>query len=148
MERKAIMGIAAVAGIGLLLYLRKSGDSSTLAGATSLLNSAGGATSWASQPIVITTNTKAPAVVDNSAATPAPTTNTKAPAVYNDTSAAGWGPGAPASKPASSGGGYLDEKTGIYHFSDGSTYQNPFNYGTPEKPQWALTGKEVAGFWM
>jgi hypothetical protein len=72
MERKAIMGIAAVAGIGLLLYLRKSGDSSTLAGATSLLNSAGGATSWASQPIVITTNTKAPAVVD---------TNTKSPPV-------------------------------------------------------------------
>lgn len=26
-------------------------------------------------------------------------------------------------------GGYLDEKTGIFHYADGSTYQNPYKYG-------------------
>lgn len=70
MDRKIIMGVAAVAGIGLLLYLRKSGDSSAIGASGSMLGAAAAANNWASQPYVITTNTKAPAVVDNSAKSP------------------------------------------------------------------------------
>lgn len=39
----------------------------------------------------------------------------------------------------------LDPVTGIYTYADGSTYQNPVNYGTSEKPKWSLSGSEVAG---
>jgi len=71
MDRKIVMGVAAVAGIGLLLYLRKSGDSSAIGSAGTLLGAAAAANNWATQPIVI--NTKAPAVVaDQAAKTPAP----------------------------------------------------------------------------
>lgn len=140
MDRKIVMGVAAVAGIGLLLYLRKSGDSSTIAGAGTLMGAAAAANNWATQPIVI--NTKAPPVVaDTTAKSPAPA---PAPAPAASSGGAGWGPGYPAS--SSTGGGYLDQKTGIYHYSDGSTYQNP-NYGTADKPKWSLTGAEVASFW-
>ncbi|MFN3377443.1 MAG: hypothetical protein ACK40S_12950 [Burkholderiaceae bacterium] len=37
----------------------------------------------------------------------------------------------------------LDPRTGIYTYADGSTYQNPHNYGTAENPQWALNGAQV-----
>lgn len=37
----------------------------------------------------------------------------------------------------------LDPKTGIYTYADGSTYQNPYNYGSADKPQWALTGAQA-----
>lgn len=37
----------------------------------------------------------------------------------------------------------LDPKTGIYTYADGSTYQNPHNYGTADRPSWALTGAQV-----
>lgn len=37
----------------------------------------------------------------------------------------------------------LDPATGIYTYADGSTYQNPHNYGTAANPQWALTGAQV-----
>lgn len=70
MDRKVIMGVAAVAGIGLLLYMRKSGDQSTLAGSASLVGSA--SAPWSSQPIVINATTKPLAVSDVAAASPAP----------------------------------------------------------------------------
>jgi hypothetical protein len=38
----------------------------------------------------------------------------------------------------------LNQQTGLYTYADGSTYQNPNNYGTAEKPQWALTGAQAA----
>lgn len=72
MDRKIIMGVAAVAGIGLLLYMRKSGDQATIAGAVSGLNNAGGFENWASQPIVINATTKPLPVADTVAAAPAP----------------------------------------------------------------------------
>lgn len=37
----------------------------------------------------------------------------------------------------------LNQQTGLYTYADGSTYQNPNNYGTADKPQWALTGAQV-----
>lgn len=139
MDRKIVMGVAAVAGIGLLLYLRKSGDFSAIGSAGTLVGAASAANNWATQPIVI--NTKAPPVVaDTTAKSPAPA---PAPAPA-DSGGAGWGAGYPAA--GTSTGGYLDQKTGVYHYSDGSTYQNP-NYGTADKPRWSLTGAEVAGFW-
>lgn len=82
MDRKIIMGVAAVAGIGLLLYLRKSGDSSAIGASGSMLGAAAAANNWASQPYVITTNTKAPAVVDNSAKSPVTTTASTATPVF------------------------------------------------------------------
>lgn len=82
MDRKIIMGVAAVAGIGLLLYLRKSGDSSAIGASGSMLGAAAAANNWASQPYVITTNTKAPAVVDNSAKSPVTTTASTAAPVF------------------------------------------------------------------
>lgn len=71
MDRKIIMGVAAVAGIGLLLYLRKSGDSSAIGASGSMLGAASAANNWASQPIII--NTKAPpTVADTTAKSPPP----------------------------------------------------------------------------
>ncbi|CAN7408950.1 hypothetical protein [Acidovorax sp. LjRoot194] len=71
MDRKLLMGVAAVAGIGLLLYLRKSGDQATLAGSSSLVGALGGGSAWASQPIVVNAPNK-PAVADASAISAAP----------------------------------------------------------------------------
>ncbi|CAN7403049.1 hypothetical protein LJR129_002492 [Acidovorax sp. LjRoot129] len=65
-DRKAIMVVAAVAGIGLLLYMRKSGNSAALGSSGGLLGAASSAANWASQPIVINTTTK-PQVVDGTA---------------------------------------------------------------------------------
>lgn len=80
MDRKIVMGVAAVAGIGLLLYLRKSGDSSAIGSAGTLVGAAAAANNWATQPIVI--NTKAPPVVaDTTAKSPAPA---PAPSAPND----------------------------------------------------------------
>ncbi|PTT21652.1 hypothetical protein DBR12_06165 [Acidovorax sp. HMWF029] len=73
MDRKIVMGVAAVAGIGLLLYLRKSGDAGAIGSAGTLVGAASAANNWATQPIVI--NTKAPPVVaDATAKSPAPAT--------------------------------------------------------------------------
>lgn len=36
----------------------------------------------------------------------------------------------------------LDPKTGVYTYADGSTYQNPFNYGTEAAPAWSLTNAQ------
>jgi len=60
MDRKTIMGLAAVAGIGLLLYMRKAGADDTLANASALMS---GGTAWHSDPIPIYVPT-APTVVD------------------------------------------------------------------------------------
>lgn len=112
MERKAIMGVAAVAGIGLLLYLRKTGDSASIAGAGSLVGAASGASNWAAQPIII--NTKAPPVVaDATAQSPAPA---PAPAPVQT---ADWSFGGTASTPSSSSGGHLGND-GYYYHADGS----------------------------
>lgn len=69
MDRKIVMGVAAVAGIGLLLYMRKSGDQATLAGTPI----SSGISNWASQPIVINATTKPQAVADTNTKSPAPT---------------------------------------------------------------------------
>lgn len=37
-------------------------------------------------------------------------------------------------------GGYLDQNTGIYHYDDGSTYQNPYKYGD----SWSYTPQTQA----
>ena len=37
----------------------------------------------------------------------------------------------------------LDSKTGIYTYADGSTYQNPHNYGTSGNPQWSLNNAQI-----
>ena len=37
----------------------------------------------------------------------------------------------------------LDPKTGIYTYADGSTYQNPHNYGTSDNPQWSLNNAQI-----
>ena len=37
----------------------------------------------------------------------------------------------------------LDPKTGIYTYADGSTYQNPHNYGTSGNPQWSLNNAQI-----
>lgn len=116
MDRKIIMGVAAVAGIGLLLYLRKSGDSSAIGASGSMLGAAAAANNWASQPYVITTNTKAPAVVDSSAKSPAPD---PAPAPA-PSSGAVWGGSSPSAQAVDRSKEYLDDK-GYWHYADGSS---------------------------
>lgn len=37
----------------------------------------------------------------------------------------------------------LDPTTGIYTYADGSTYQNPYNYGTAANPQWSLNNAQI-----
>lgn len=37
----------------------------------------------------------------------------------------------------------LDPKTGIYTYADGSTYQNPVNYGTADNPAWSLNNAQI-----
>lgn len=118
MDRKIVMGVAAVAGIGLLLYLRKSGDSSAIGASGSMLGAAAAANNWASQPYVITTNTKAPAVVDNSPKSPAP-----APAPSASSGGASWGGGSNQTGSGDLGGG-LNSK-GEWVYADGSIYKGP-----------------------
>lgn len=74
-----MMGIAAVAGIGLLLYLRKSGDGAAIAstGGT-MANGASLGGLWGASPIAVV-STK-PAVVDASAASRAPAPTAAPPA--------------------------------------------------------------------
>jgi hypothetical protein len=99
MDRKAIMGIAAVAGIGLLLYMRKSGDSSALGSSSSLLGAASAASNWANQPIVINTSTKPNAVSDavvGSNAPKPPPAPAPAPAEYSSFAIGGTVPGTAA----------------------------------------------------
>jgi len=79
MDRKIVMGVAAVAGIGLLLYMRKNSDAAAIGASGALVGSGSGLSNWASSPIVIT-NTKAP-VVDATAAAPVTNTQPAAPAV-------------------------------------------------------------------
>lgn len=37
----------------------------------------------------------------------------------------------------------LDPTTGLYTYADGSTYQNPHNYGTSAAPQWSLNNAQI-----
>lgn len=106
MDRKIVMGVAAVAGIGLLLYMRKQGDGATLASSGALVGSGSSGSAWASAPIVIT-NTKAP-VVDNTAAAPVanikPPVQTAVPPAQTSTFAIG---GGPTNNPTKPGSGYF-----------------------------------------
>lgn len=88
MDRKIVMGVAAVAGIGLLLYMRKSGEQSTIAGSGALVGAASSAANWAAAPIVINASTKPLNVTDRVAASQAPPP-----------------PAPPAASPASNGSG-------------------------------------------
>lgn len=74
MDRKAIMGLAAVAGIGLLLYLRRGSDSSAIASTGGAVgNGAGLSGLWgATGPIVISNPLARAPVADTSAANKAP----------------------------------------------------------------------------
>lgn len=71
MERKTIMGLAAVAGIGLLIYLRRNADTAGVTAAANTLNGASYAGTWGASPAPVSTTTK-PATVDNTAVTPKP----------------------------------------------------------------------------
>lgn len=89
-----LMGVAAVAGIGLLLYMRKSGDEATIAGSASLVGAA--SAPWSSTPIVINASTKPLEVADGAAASPAPPpppAPAPMPAAYNDFAIGGTVPG-------------------------------------------------------
>lgn len=68
MERKTIMGLAAVAGVGLILWMRKSAADQETAGAAGVMGSAVGAmgSGWAGMPITI--NTTKPLTVSDTAA--------------------------------------------------------------------------------
>lgn len=90
MERKLAMGLAAVAALGLLLYLRKSGANAATAGTggvitsnAALLNSMLGNASqgWGSTPVTIIANKQPAAVADSTAKAPAPAP-APAPAAY------------------------------------------------------------------
>jgi hypothetical protein len=127
MDRKVIMGVAAVAGIGLLLYMRKSGDQATLAGSASIVGSA--SAPWSSQPIVINATTKPLPVSDAAAATPAPAPKpppAPAPSTYQPWESA-------AAAPAVWGGDGWKQASGA-PVSDGYA----FNHLTPDQ----LKGKD------
>jgi hypothetical protein len=117
MDRKIIMGVAAVAGIGLLLYMRKKGDAATLGTSGALVGSGSGFSNWASSPIVIT-NSKAP-VLDTTAKAPVttaqPETNTKTPVT---TSSGGGGAVWGASGATA---GFSGIKDGRRTYADGSS---------------------------
>jgi hypothetical protein len=81
MERKTMMGLAAVAGAVALLYMRSRSASAATAGTggvltsnSSWLNSAMGNTSsgWGANPVQIIVNTKHPTPVDDVAKSPPP----------------------------------------------------------------------------
>lgn len=74
MERKTIMGLAAIGGLGLLLWLRKTAAATETAGASGLLSGAANASGWASSPIVFQTKpqTVADATTANKAPAPQP----------------------------------------------------------------------------
>lgn len=119
MDRKIIMGVAAVAGIGLLLYMRKNSDASTIGASGALVGSGSGLSNWASSPIVIT-NTKAP-VVDATAAAPVenikPPVQTAVPPAQTTTFAIGGGPTNNPTKPGSgffgAGGTEINDPTAV-----------------------------------
>lgn len=113
MDRKVIMGVAAVAGIGLLLYMRKNGDQATISGAASLVGAS--SVPWSSTPIVIQTNTKPLTVADGVAASPAPPPPAVAAAPV--ASGATWG----GTTGAASGGTFTGIKDGRRTYSDGSS---------------------------
>lgn len=76
MERKTIMGLAAVAGIGLLLYLRRNADSAGVVAAANTLNGASYAGTWGASPAPVTTTASTkPAAVDAVASGGAPVAN-------------------------------------------------------------------------
>lgn len=113
MERRLAMGLAAVAALGLLLYLRKGNASAETAGTggvltsnAALLNSMLGnaAAGWGANPVTITVNKQPAAVSDAAASGSAPR------AVFGGTVAG-------AAEPAA---GNLDAK-GVYHYADGSS---------------------------
>lgn len=116
MDRKIVMGVAAVAGIGLLLYLRKSGDSSTIAGAGTLMGAAAAANNWATQPIVI--NTKAPPVVADATATSAKPAANASGATWGGTTGTG-----PQTGSGGDGGGQYGRPgpNGTWIWPDGSS---------------------------
>ena len=89
MERKTIMGLAAIGGVGLLLWLRKTAAATETAGASGLLSGAANASGWASSPIVINTTTKPNAVADGAAANKAPAQPPKPCALANTPTATG-----------------------------------------------------------
>ena len=80
MDRKTIMGLAAIGGVGLLLWLRKTAAATETAGASGLLSGAANASGWASSPIVINTTTKPNAVADAVAKAPPVAAPAPAPA--------------------------------------------------------------------
>ncbi len=108
MDRKVIMGIAAVAGIGLLLYMRKQGDSATLGGSSSLVSAASGLGNWAAAPIVINTSTKPNDVPDTTASGQPPARRSdpipvnKTPPAYSGVQAAAPASSSSAAAPAAS----------------------------------------------
>lgn len=112
MDRKVIMGVAAVAGIGLLLYMRKSGDQATLAGSASMVGSA--SAPWSSQPIVINATTKPLPVSDAVASSPAPSSAPSSAAAPAPASVATWGG-------AAGNSGFVGIKDGKRFYSDGSS---------------------------
>lgn len=71
MERKTIMGLAAVAGIGLLLYMRRNADASGVTAAANTLNGASYAGTWGASPATVAATTK-PATVDAAVANTKP----------------------------------------------------------------------------
>lgn len=154
MNRKIIMGVAAVAGIGLLLFLRSSAASKAtsntggvLTSNTAALNEAMGNASgaWAKQPVTITVNQTKPAVADTVAASPAP-----APASSGGAPVAVFGGTDPAraSAPAPSGpvavfGGTMPGAPApdALVASDGGT----FGYLTPEQRRGRTDAQIITG---
>lgn len=119
MQRKTMMGLAAVAAIAALIYMRKRGADSQAAGTSgvlssnaALLNAAMGNASNNMRPISVTVSGKAPApaVADTTARSPAPAV----------VPTFGGGGGAPPPPPAAQGGGGkpVHESYAFGHVSD------------------------------
>lgn len=96
MERKTVMGLAAVAGIGLLLYMRKNADAQGVAGAGATVSAAGGVGAWGVNPVTI--NSTKPLAVDKTAIGTVPVATLAPPpaASGSATNFAGVGSDAPA----------------------------------------------------
>lgn len=107
MERKTIMGLAAVAGIGLLLYLRRNADTAGVTAAANTLNGASYAGTWGASPAPVTTTASTkPAAVDAVA-------TSKPPAANPAPVAAG---GGSASKFVTGAGGSNGDSTSPYYY--------------------------------
>lgn len=137
MDRKIIMGAAAVAGIALLLYSRKNSDSTSIGRTGSLVGNASAASNWASAPIII--NSKAPATVADPVSyntKPAP-----APIPAPSTSAGGFSIGGGAtnnpSKPGSgyigAGGTEINDPTAVGRFDSIKGFINTLDWSDANK---------------